>query len=180
VASFKNAILIMTSNVGSDIIAREASLGFIGGDKEKNQKENLRDKVLTSLKESFRPEFLNRIDEIIIFNYLSKPEIKEITDLEFEKVVKRLFKKNINLEIMEDVKKLIAEEGFDPNLGARPLKRVIQRKVLDPLSTKIVSGEIREGDRVKVDLKAGQIVFQGSGSLLKAKKLRRQKVGVSS
>ncbi len=179
VASFKNTILIMTSNVGSDIIAREASLGFVGGDKEKSQKQALKEKVLTALKENFRPEFLNRIDEIIIFNYLRKPEIKKITDLELQKVIKRLVQKKIEIRITEDVKELIAEKGFDQNLGARPLKRVIQKKILDPLSLKIVSGEIKKGDRIIVDIKDGEIIFQGPRDLIKMKtRAKKQKVAV--
>ncbi len=178
VASFKNAILIMTSNVGSDIIAKEASLGFVGGDKEKAQRETLRNKVLTALKENFRPEFLNRIDEIIIFNYLTKEEIKKIAELELKKVVKRLSQKKIDLKVSEKVKDFIAKKGFDPNLGARPLKRAIQKKILDPLSLKIVSGEIKEGDRVRVDLKDGKIVFQGPRDFIKKRESKKQKVAV--
>jgi ATP-dependent Clp protease ATP-binding subunit ClpB len=178
VASFKNTILIMTSNVGSEIIAREASLGFVGGDKEKNQRENLKDKVSTALKESFRPEFLNRIDEIIIFDYLTRSEIKQITDLELQKVAERLMQKKIIMKITESVRDFIAKKGFDTNLGARPLKRVIQKKILDPLSLKIVSGEIKGGERVMVDLKNNKIIFETSRDL--RKQAKKQKAAVLS
>ncbi|PJA83344.1 MAG: type VI secretion system ATPase TssH, partial [Candidatus Nealsonbacteria bacterium CG_4_9_14_3_um_filter_37_29] len=147
-ASFKNAILIMTSNVGSDIIAKESALGFVGGDEEKSARESLREKVMAALKENFRPEFLNRIDEIIIFNYLGRPEIKKIVELELQKVANRLQGKSIEIKVNESAKEFLAERGFDPNLGARPLKRVIQKQVLDPLSLKIVAGEVKEGERV--------------------------------
>ncbi|XOB46644.1 MAG: ATP-dependent Clp protease ATP-binding subunit [Candidatus Nealsonbacteria bacterium] len=180
VASFKNTILIMTSNVGSEIIAKEASLGFVGGDKEKSQRENLREKLLTALKESFRPEFLNRIDEIIIFDYLTRAEIKQITDLELQKVAERLMEKKITIKVTEKVKDLIAEKGFDSNLGARPLKRVIQKKLLDPLSLEIVSGEVKEGDRIMIDLKDKKIIFENLRSLTKTKRVKKQKVAVSS
>ena len=151
-ASFKNAILIMTSNAGSEIIAKGATLGFAGqGNEKENEKEALREKVMTALKEDFRPEFLNRIDEIIIFNYLSKEEIKKIVDLELQKVANRLQKRKIEIDVREGAKILLASRGFDPNLGARPLKRVIQKEVLDPLSLKIVSGELKEKERVVVD-----------------------------
>jgi len=173
VASFKNTILIMTSNAGSEIIARGASLGFVGGDKENNQREDLKDKVLTALKESFRPEFLNRIDEIIIFDYLTRSEIKQITNLELQKVAERLMKKKIIMKITESVRDFIAKEGFDTNLGARPLKRVIQKKILDPLSLKIVSGEIREGERVIVDLKNNKIIFETPRDLIKQTKKQK-------
>ena len=168
-ASFKNAILIMTSNVGSDIIAREAALGFVGGDEEKSQRDTLREKVLSALKENFRPEFLNRIDEIIIFNYLGKSEIKKIVELELVKVQNRLKDKKIELKISENTKGYLAEKGFDPNLGARPLKRVIQKEVLDPLSLKIVSGEIKEGEVVAIDFENNKIIFQTAKNILRAK-----------
>lgn len=178
-ASFKNAILIMTSNVGSDIIAKEASLGFVGGDKEESQRQALRDKVMGAFKDNFRPEFLNRIDEIIIFNYLTKSEIRKIVDLELQKVIERLSQKKITLNIIKEVKELITEKGFDSNLGARPLKRVIQKLLLDPLSLKIISGEIKEKDRVMVGLKGEELIFQTPKDLLKVKKLtKRQKVAV--
>jgi len=177
-ASFKNAILIMTSNVGSDIIAKGASLGFIGGDEKKKQKESLREKVLSALKDSFRPEFLNRIDEIIIFNYLTKSEIKKIVNLELEKVAKRLKKKDMDIRIEEPVKDFIAEKGFDPNLGARPLKRVIQKKILDPLSSKIISGEFEKNERIVIDFQDGKITFLSVKDLIKAKQKKRQKVSV--
>jgi len=177
VAVFKNAILIMTSNVGSDIIARESSLGFIGGDEEKSQREALREKVIGALKENFRPEFLNRVDEIVIFNYLGKLEIKKIVDLELAKVAERLEKKKIEIGVTEKAKEFLAEKGFDPNLGARPLKRVIQREVLDPLSLKIVAGEIKEGERVMVDFANGKIIFQTPKDLFKTTH-KREKVVV--
>jgi len=174
VASFKNAILIMTSNVGSDIIAKEASLGFVTIDEARSQKETLKEKVMAALKENFRPEFLNRIDEIIIFNYLSKEEIKKIVDLELQKVEERLAAKKIKIRVTDSCKEFLAEEGFDQNLGARPLKRVIQRLVLDPLSLKIVSGEIKEGERVVIDKVENQIIFKTPQGLIKTKKLREK------
>jgi len=176
-ASFKNAILIMTSNVGSDIIAREASLGFVGGDEKKTQRESLREKVMTALRENFRPEFLNRVDEIVIFDYLGKEEIKKIVDLELQKVDERLEKKKIEIGVTEKAKEFLAEKGFDPNFGARPLKRVIQREVLDPLSLKIVSGEIKEGERVIVDFENGKIIFQTPKDLFKTTR-KREKAAV--
>jgi ATP-dependent Clp protease ATP-binding subunit ClpB len=170
VASFKNAILIMTSNLGTDIIAKEAPLGFVAGKEREAKMESIRDKVMAVLKEHFRPEFLNRIDEIIIFNYLGKEEMKKIVELEVKKVEKRLLEKNIKIEVTQKVKEYLVEKGFDPNLGARPLKRVIQREVLDPLALEIVSGKIKEGDRVKIDLENGKIVFLGPREILSQKK----------
>jgi len=134
--------------------------------------EALKEKVMASLKEHFRPEFLNRIDEIIVFNYLGKPEIKKIVDLELSKVMGRLREKKIEIKIAESVKDILAERGFDPNLGARPLKRVIQKLVLDPLSLKIVSGEIKEGEKVAVDVEDGKIIFRTLKDLIKTQPKR--------
>ena len=176
-ASFRNAILIMTSNIGSDIIARESVLGFVTGDEKKAQKENLREKVLNSLKNNFRPEFLNRIDEIIIFNYLGKEEIQKIVDLELQKVEERLKNKEIKIKFTQSAKEFLAQSGFDPNLGARPLKRVIQKLILNPLSLKIVSLEIQGGERVVVDLKDENIVFKNQNFFIKNKE-EREKITV--
>jgi len=141
-------------------------LGFLA-EKIAGEKKNLQDKVTEALREEFRPEFLNRIDEIIIFNYLRKPEIKKIVDLELEKVANRLANKNIEISVSEKAKELLAERGFDPNLGARPLKRVIQKLVLDPLALQIVTGKILEKGRVSVDVEGDKIVFRGPKDLVK-------------
>ena len=173
-ASFKNTILIMTSNIGSEHIAKMGSLGFLGG--KEAEKENLKDRIMEALRENFRPEFLNRVDETIIFNYLQKPEIKKIVDLELAKVANRLATKKIEIKVTENAKGFLAERGFDPNLGARPLKRVIQKQVLDPLAVKIVAGDILEGEKIVVDFEAGIIVFRTSKDLIKGDKRQKEKV----
>jgi ATP-dependent Clp protease ATP-binding subunit ClpB len=162
VVSFKNTIIIMTSNLGSDYISQMQPVGFEVEKKEKiSRRENLKKKVLEVLKESFLPEFLNRIDEIVIFNYLGKKEIRKIVELELKKVAERLKKvKNIKIRFSKKLKDILAQKGFDPDLGARPLKRVIQKLILDPLSLKIITSEIKEGDRVLVDFEKGDILFQ--------------------
>jgi len=157
--SFKNTIIIMTSNLGSDYINKMSSIGF-NTKEELVQRESMREKIMDSLKEAFRPEFLNRIDEVVIFNYLQKEQIKKIVDLELFKVEKRLAAKEIKIEISEKAKEFLVKEGFDQNLGARPLKRVIQRLILDPLSIKIVTNEIAEGNRVMIDAKDGKVIFE--------------------
>ena len=157
--SFKNTIIIMTSNLGSDYINKMSSIGF-NTREELEQRESMREKIFDSLRDSFRPEFLNRIDEIVIFNYLRKEQIKKIVDLELSKVEKRLATKEIKIETSEKAKEFLVKEGFDPNLGARPLKRVIQRLILDPLSVKIVANEIAEGSRVLIDEQGGKMVFE--------------------
>ena len=158
VVSFKNTIIIMTSNLGSDYINKMSSIGF-NTKEELVQRESMREKIMDTLRDSFRPEFLNRIDEIVIFNYLRKEQIKTIVDLELAKVEKRLATKEIKIEISEKAKEFLVKEGFDSNLGARPLKRVIQRLILDPLSIKIVTNEISEGSRVLIDEQGGKMVF---------------------
>lgn len=167
VASFKNAILIMTSNVGTEVLAKEAPLGFLPKEAKEEKMISIRDKVLSALKEHFRPEFLNRIDEIIIFNYLSQEDVRKIADLELAKVKQRLEQRGILLEVTERARNYLAERGFDPNLGARPLRRIIQKEVLDPLALMIVSGQVNEKkNKVKVDFKDGKIVFEVVGRKL--------------
>ena len=174
VASFRNTILIMTSNLGSEHIAKMGALGFLGNSEE-SEKENLKEKVMEALRSNFRPEFLNRIDEIVIFNHLGKAEIKKIVELEIQKVIARLKQKNIEIKITQGAKDLLAEQGFDANLGARPLKRVIQKLVLDSLAVKIVSGEIKDKDELVIDAAGSQIIFRSPQDLI-AKKEWPQKV----
>jgi ATP-dependent Clp protease ATP-binding subunit ClpB len=159
VVSFKNTILIMTSNVGSDIIAKEAPLGFID-DAKLSQKEGLKDKIQMALRERFKPEFINRIDEIVIFDYLGAAEIKQIVDLELNKVQKRLGKKDIKIIVTEKAKQSLARQGFDPNLGARPLKRIIQKLILNPMALKIVTNEIGDGDTISIDADKDEIILR--------------------
>jgi ATP-dependent Clp protease ATP-binding subunit ClpA len=159
VTSFRNTILIMTSNVGSDVIAKESTLGFLANNEKISQKKDLKEKVMSALKEKFKPEFLNRIDEIVIFDYLGPVEIKKIVNLEIEKVKNRLKKKKISLQVSEKAKEVLAKLGFDHALGARPLKRVIQKEILDPLALKIVISQIKEGGRAVVDAEDGKIIF---------------------
>jgi len=178
VASFRNTILIMTSNIGSEHIARMGALGFLGNG-EAGENENLKEKVMEALRSNFRPEFLNRIDEVVVFNHLGKTEIKKIVELEIQKVVMRLKQKNIEIKITQVAKDLLAEQGFDANLGARPLKRVIQKLVLDPLAIKIVSGEIKNKDEIIIDAQDSQIIFRSPQDLI-VKKEWPQKVSSKS
>jgi ATP-dependent Clp protease ATP-binding subunit ClpA len=162
----------MTSNVGSDYINKMSAIGF-SSKQDIAERESMKDKVMNSLKDQFRPEFLNRIDEIVIFNYLQQDQIKTIVDLELAKVEKRLKAKQISIQISQKAKEFLVKEGFDPNLGARPLKRVIQRLILDPLSIKIVTNEISEESRVFIDEKNGGIVFELPRLLVKMERLER-------
>jgi len=158
VVSFKNTIIIMTSNIGSDIISEMQPLGF--ENRTDSKKISIQDKVFKILKQSFKPEFLNRIDETVIFNYLGKKEIRTIVDLELDKVKNRLEKaKDIKIRFSKELKDDLAKKGFDSSLGARPLKRVIQKLILDPLSLQIITAQVKEGSKISVELEKGEIMF---------------------
>ena len=158
--SFKNCIIIMTSNVGAtEEVKRVASLGFGGGAKEEYDK--MADRYMDALREKFRPEFLNRIDDIIIFHKLTKEETKSIATLILDKLKKRLSGMGINMEITDSAMDLIIEKGYDNNYGARPLKRVIQRRIEDRLSEEILRGALKETSTVVIDAAGGEFTFNG-------------------
>ena len=155
---FKNTVVIMTSNLGGQEFQR-GSLGFRQEAQTKSEQKRLQSAIESALKQTFRPEFLNRIDEIIIFQPLTEEQIREIVDLIMEEVQARIEDRKITVVLTEEAKSWLAKEGFDPNFGARPLKRTIQREVENPLSKKILLGEFQEGDKVKVDLSPEGLVF---------------------
>lgn len=146
---FRNTVIIMTSNIGSQWIQELSDIN----------KEEMRNRVMETLRAHFRPEFLNRIDEIIFFNTLSREDIKRIVDIQIENLKQRLAERSITIEVTDEAKDLLATEGYDPVYGARPLKRTIQRKIQDPLAMKILQGEIHDGDLVKIDAVGGEITF---------------------
>ena len=163
--NFKNTIIIMTSNVGSDLLqdlAQKTSLGFSSAREKNLSEKEVREKIMEALKEKFRPEFLNRLDEIIIFHSLDKKQIEKIVDLQIERVRTRLSDKKIQLSVSDEAKKLLASRGFDPFYGARPLKRIIQQMILDKLALEMIKGQIKEGQKVKVGVKKGEISFLAS------------------
>jgi ATP-dependent Clp protease ATP-binding subunit ClpB len=145
---FKNVVIIMTSNVGSTFITELA-----------DQQDLLRKRVMDALRGQFRPEFLNRVDEIVIFKNLVTQQLMQIVEKETKILAKRLLERKIILELSDNAKSLIAKEGFDPVYGARPIKRTIQRLIIDPLAQKVLSGEFKEGDTVFVDAQEGKVVF---------------------
>jgi ATP-dependent Clp protease ATP-binding subunit ClpC len=149
---FRNAVIIMTSNVGANLISRDTKLGFMVGDTEEYDYERMKEQVLNAMKKTFRPEFLNRVDEVIVFRALNEREIRQIVDLQLAKVEERLKDRDIHLEVSNEVKDLIAEEGFSREFGARPLRRVIERKIETLLSERILEGKIADGDLVSVTL----------------------------
>jgi ATP-dependent Clp protease ATP-binding subunit ClpB len=144
---FRNTVIIMTSNIGSQWIM------------ETEDEAKMREQVLNAMRQHFRPEFLNRVDETVIFRRLGREQIKAIVDIQLSHLMKRLEDRKIKLEVTEKAKELLANEGFDPAFGARPLKRTIQRLVQDPLSIRILEGEFKEEDSVRADVKKGEIVF---------------------
>ena len=153
---FKNAILIMTSNVGADMIRRQTSVGFqLKRDQELEEKlayQDMHKKLTESLKRVFRPEFINRLDGVIVFRSLSKDHIHQIVSLELDKVAERLKDHELTLSATPEAIELLADMGYDPDMGARPLRRVIQQKVEDRLSDAVLAGQFEHGETVIVDV----------------------------
>jgi ATP-dependent Clp protease ATP-binding subunit ClpB len=152
---FKNTIVIMTSNLGSPIIQEY----FMDGHTDKASHQAMEDKVMAELKKYFRPEFLNRVDDVIIFQSLDESEIARIVEIQLGRLEQRLAQQNLTLDVDAAAKKLLASEGYDPQFGARPLKRAIQEHLLDPLATKLLAGEFKPGDKIKVTAKDDELVF---------------------
>jgi ATP-dependent Clp protease ATP-binding subunit ClpC len=152
---FRNAMIIMTSNIGADLIQNNASIGFsLALDEEQSRKsdyEEMRRKLLKSLKNTFRPEFINRVDSVVVFHALSRENIRDIVDLELNKVRDRLVEKNIRLEITPEGVDMLVKLGYNPEMGARPLRRVIQEKIENQLSDAMLAGKFSPGDIVVVD-----------------------------
>ena len=147
--SFKNTVVIMTSNIGSQWIKE------LGG----RDDEEMRRRVMEAVNREFRPEFLNRIDEVVIFNSLGMEQLVQIVDIQLQRLQALLEERKVELELTEKAKRLLAEEGYDPVFGARPLKRVIQRRIQDPLALKLLQGEFEDGERITVDIVGGDFVF---------------------
>ncbi len=158
---FKNTVVIMTSNVGASTIKRQKTLGFTkdSSNSEKNEYEKMKENVIGELKKMFRPEFLNRVDEIIVFHSLNKDHIKEIVSLMINGLQKRLKELGISIEVKEDAKELLAEEGFDPVYGARPLQRAIRKKIEDKLSEELLKGTIKKSDNIVITAKDKDLIF---------------------
>lgn len=178
--NFKNTIIILTSNIGAEFIDKMSNFGFNAGSGNDNAEYELaKEKVMGRLKDYFRPEFLNRLDEIIVFNILSTAAIKDIVDMQVKIVADRLGGKDIKLEIHPEVYAYLAKEGYSPQYGARPLKRLIQSKILTPVASFMVSRGVMEGGTVSVSMKGNEFVFDVVKSA-RATKSHRQKVGAKS
>ncbi len=161
VVDFKNTIIIMTSNVGASLITTTSKLGFTtSDDASKDKYEKLKDTVNEEMKKTFRPEFLNRIDDIIVFAHLTKPEIRQIAELMMKDLLKRLDEQQIKIEVSEEVKDFLAEDGYSEAYGARPLRRLIQSKIEDGLAEEILTGQYKAGDTVLLKLEDRKIRFE--------------------
>lgn len=161
---FRNTILIMTSNVGAEQLNRQAAMGFVAPRDEKKELEQqyaeMKEKVLNQLKRTFRPEFLNRIDKVVVFRALTKEDLREIVDIQIVRLGPRLEEQGITLEVTQAVKDFVAKEGYDPDYGARPLRRAIMNLLEDPLSEGLLSGRFHEGDVIVADAEDDEIVFE--------------------
>ncbi|MFA4837307.1 MAG: AAA family ATPase, partial [Dehalococcoidia bacterium] len=147
---FKNTVVIMTSNIGSHWFAESGA----------GQEEDIRTRIMEELRAHFRPEFLNRVDEIVIFHALSREQIGRIVEIQLQMLGKRLADRHMTIELTDGAKDLVASEGFDPMYGARPLKRTLQRRILDPLALKMLEGIFKDGDKISVDAAGNEIVLR--------------------
>lgn len=162
---FKNTIIILTTNLGTKDIAKAANTGFSSGNDQESSYERMKGQVTSELKQQFRPEFLNRLDDIIVFRQLTEPQVRQIVDLDLKQLNDRLFERHMSLELTDAAKDLLAQKGFDPLLGARPLRRVITRDIEDAVSEKILMGDLKNGEKVEVDAEGegilGEFTFKG-------------------
>jgi len=156
---FRNTIIIMTSNVGAELLKKQTTLGF-GAPREGHDYDSMREKILDETKRVFKPEFLNRLDEIIVFHSLERSHLLRIVDLEVEKVKVRLKAKEVEIILDNLAHEFVIEKGYDPNYGARPMRRAVERFLEDPLAEEILRGNVKAGTKVQVTAKDGKLVFQ--------------------
>ncbi|OGC06609.1 ATP-dependent Clp protease ATP-binding subunit ClpC [candidate division WOR-1 bacterium RIFCSPLOWO2_02_FULL_46_20] len=157
---FKNTVIIMTSNIGQKMIMEQGPIGFMAREDREASYDKMKDTVLDAMKKDFRPEFLNRIDEIIVFHTLTEKELTEIASLIIANVQTQVKNQKMELEITETAKELIVKEGYEPKFGARPLRRAVQRLIENPLSNQIIEGDFKPGDKIRAEAKNGKIVFE--------------------
>jgi ATP-dependent Clp protease ATP-binding subunit ClpC len=158
VVNFRNTVILMTSNVGAETLRKNTSMGF-GPISDENSYERMREKTMDEAKRAFRPEFLNRLDDVIVFRPLTKPELVEILDMEVRKVMERLKHKNLKLVLDQQATDLLVEKGYDPQYGARPMRRSVERFLEDPLAEEILKGKLVEGEPVQVTVADGKLIF---------------------
>jgi len=158
VVNFRNTIILMTSNVGSETIKKQSTMGF-SPISDENSYEKMREKIMDEAKRTFKPEFLNRLDDVIVFRSLTKPDLIQILDLEINKVTERLKNKNLQLQLDDKAKDLLVEKGYDPNYGARPMRRAVEQFLEDPLAEEILKGNLHENDPIHVSADQGKLSF---------------------
>jgi ATP-dependent Clp protease ATP-binding subunit ClpC len=158
---FRNTVLIMTSNLGADLVKRAGALGFKQNAEETNY-ESIKTQLLDEVKRAFKPEFINRLDEVVVFHPLSKEHLLHIVDLEIRSVESRLKEQNITIEVTPEARELLVEKGYDPVFGARPLRRVIQRFVEDPLAEEVIAKRVLAGSMVRLIRKDDGITFEST------------------
>jgi len=158
VVNFRNTIILMTSNVGSETIKKQSTMGF-SPISDEHSYERMREKIMDEAKRTFRPEFLNRLDDVIVFRSLTKPDLIEILNIEVGKVVGRLKNKNIALTLDEKAMEFLVQKGYDPNYGARPMRRAVERFLEDPLAEELLKGNVHENDPIQVTLENDKLVF---------------------
>ncbi|HSH36486.1 AAA family ATPase [Schnuerera sp.] len=157
---FKNTVIIMTSNVGATTIRKQNVLGFsLASEEEKEEYEKMKETIMDGLKKTFRPEFLNRIDEVIVFHSLREEDIKEIVSIMIKDLEKRMKKLNINIKVTDKIIEHISKEGFDPVYGARPLERTITKMIEDQLAEEILKGKVSKDDDILIDFKDDRLIF---------------------
>ena len=161
VVNFRNTVILMTSNVGAETIKKQSSMGFSPITDETSY-EKMREKIMEEAKRQFRPEFLNRLDDIIVFRSLTKPDLIQILELEMKKVGERLKGRKLNLTLDDKARDLLVEKGYDPTYGARPMRRSVERFLEDPLAEEILRGSLHDGDPIAVTVEDGKIVFKQS------------------
>ena len=155
---FRNTIIIMTSNVGAELIKKQTTLGF-GAEKLDDSHDSMRGKILDETKRVFKPEFLNRLDDIIVFHTLSKPDLVKIVDLEMTKVIARIKTKDVHLTLDATAQEFLIEKGYDPTYGARPMRRAVEKYLEDPMAEEILRGTIKPGDSVAVKRDGDKLTF---------------------
>jgi ATP-dependent Clp protease ATP-binding subunit ClpC len=164
---FRNTIIILTSNIGAELMKKQGVMGFGASQRDETKYDVMRDKILDEAKKVLKPEFINRLDDLIVFHPLAKPELFRIVDLEISKVVDRIKAKEIAIELEESAKAFLAEKGYDPDYGARPMRRAVERYLEDPMAEELLRGNIKSGDTVKVSAADGKLAFataEGSSS----------------
>ena len=177
----------MTSNIGSELIKKQGGIGFISrSDEDKAAKlsyEKMKDKVLKEMKNTFRPEFLNRIDGVVVFHALSQEHIRKIVELMLSQVENQLKEKDIKLKVTDVAKDFLGEKGYDPDFGARPLRRIIERLVEDPLSDALLSGTFHPGEPIEIDFQENEdgkrIIVLKQGDKVVLKEVEPQRIAVA-